>query len=89
MKMDSPHPLLELKESFHGVSDFRKPQGKRFLLNELLALSIIAMLCGAEDFTGMAEFCKEKESFLRRFFKLSTKTPSHDQFRWIYAKIDP
>ena len=90
MKEKTTHPLESLKTCFNGVTDFRKPQGKQFLLNELLSVSILSMLSGAEDFTGMAEYSKEKETFLREYYQLHPqKTPSHDLFRWLFAHIEP
>lgn len=89
MQEEAIHPLVLLKISLTNVTDFRAGQGKQYLLNEILALSILAMLCGAEDFTGMAVYCEEKEDFLRKYYKLKTgKTPSHDLFRWVFAHID-
>lgn len=81
-------PIKALKECFDGVKDFRKSQGKQFELQELLAASVLAVLSGAEDFTGIAEYCKEKGEFLKRFFSFP-RPPSHDLFRWIYAFIAP
>ena len=46
------------------------------------------MLSGADGFTGMPEYCKEKEPFLKDFFSFP-RPPSHDLFRTIYAYIDP
>jgi len=82
-------PILELINICSGITDFRGLQGREFQLNDIIGSSILAMLSGAEDFTGMAEYCKEKKVFLCRFFSFSNKTPSHDQFRWIYANIVP
>ncbi len=88
MEEPVPDPIKALKESFDDVRDFRKAQGKQFELQELLAASVLAVLSGAEDFTGMAEYCKEKTEFLKRFFSFP-RPPSHDLFRWVYAFIAP
>lgn len=88
MSSTKVHAIHELIRCFSTVPDFRKAKGRRYSLSELLAVSILALLCGANDFTAMANFCKSKENFLRRFFKFSAKSlPSHDQFRWIYSRI--
>jgi len=89
MKEKTKHPILELINICTGITEFRGLQGREFYLNDIVGSSILAMLSGAEDFTGMAEYCKEKKDFLCQFFKFSNKTPSHDQFRWIYANILP
>ena len=89
MEENGENPITELLKICLGVSEFRGLQGLHFYLNDIIGASILAMLSGAEDFTGMAEFCKDKKDFLCQYFRFSKKTPSHDQFRWIYANICP
>lgn len=89
MENQTEHPIETLTNICLGVTEFRKSKGKQYHLNDLIGASILAMLSGAEDFTGMAIYCKEKKDFLCEYFRFSKKTPSHDQFRWIYANIDP
>jgi len=80
--------IKELRSCFQEVTDFRKPQGLRYNLADLLAVSILATLSGANDFTAMSVYCKEKWGFLQQHFKFH-KIPSHDLFRTIYAFISP
>ena len=89
MEEKTNHPISELINVCLGVTEFRGTKGRTFYLEDLIGSSILAMLSGAEDFTGMAEYCKDKKAFLCQYFRFSRKTPSHDQFRWIYANIDP
>lgn len=89
MQEKTTNPISELTNICLNISDFRSSKGRHFYLNDLVSSSILAMLSGAEDFTGMAEYCKEKKDFLCQFFRFTKKTPSHDQFRWVYANIDP
>ncbi len=87
--MKSPsRPILELIISFSSIVDYRKKKGIQYSLHELIAGSILAMLAGADDFTSMSEFCKAKKEFLSHYFHFP-RVPSHDQFRWIYANINP
>lgn len=80
--------VLELRNCFENVTDVRKPQGLRYNLADLIAVSILATLSGADGFTAMAIYCEEKLVFLQQFFKFH-KAPSHDLFRTIYAFISP
>lgn len=89
MQEKTTHPIEELINICLNITDFRGFKGKHFHLNDLIGASILAMLSGADGFTGMAEYCKEKKDFLCQFFRFSKKTPSHDQFRWVYANINP
>jgi len=88
MEENTQHPIIILKEQFKGVTDFRKKQGQIFKLHELLAVSVLSFLVGADDFTAMATYCKEKEDFLADFVSFR-RNPCHDLFRWIFAHIDP
>lgn len=76
-------------EQMKRVPDFRKPQGQRYKLHNLLTMMVLAMLSGADDFEAMAAFCKEKQAFLmENELVKGDKTPSHDLFRWIMMHID-
>ena len=88
MQEGTIHPIEALKLSFQKVEDFRKPQGKEFDLHELIAASILSVLCGADDFVVMSGFCKEKSGFLSDYFSFP-RPPSHDLFRRVYAHIKP
>jgi len=80
--------IAELRSCFEEVADFRKPQGLRYNLADLLTVSILATLSGANDFTAMSEYCKDKWDFLQQHFNFH-KVPSHDLFRRVYAFISP
>jgi len=88
MEFTNVHPILALRNCFEGVSEYRKPQGKTYYLEDLLAASILAVLGGADDFTAMSEYCKDKHVFLQKYFRFKT-VPSHDTFRNLYAFISP
>ncbi len=52
---------------FSQVPDIRIERSKLHLLDEILMLSLCAVLCGAEDFEDIENYGKEKEAFLRTF----------------------
>jgi len=88
MESTNVNPISALRSCFEGVTEYRKPQGKTYYLEDLLAASILAILSGADDFTAMSEYCKEKHVFLQKYFRFKT-VPSHDLFRNVYAFISP
>ena len=57
-------------------------------LDGMLLLSLIAVLAGAEGFTDIALFGREKLAFLYRFRPFKEGTPSHDQFGPLFASLD-
>ncbi|WP_204842214.1 transposase family protein [Manganibacter manganicus] len=54
-------------------------------LDEILLLSLLAVVAGAETFTAIAQFGKTKLALLRRFRPFANGTPDHD--RW--ARCSP
>ena len=41
-------------ETIKSITDFRKPQGQRYRLHNLLTIMVLAMLSGCDDFESMA-----------------------------------
>ena len=57
-------------------------------LNEVLLLSLLAVLAGAETFTDIARFGEAKLDLLRRFRPFLNGTPTHDRLGEIFAALD-
>ena len=73
---------------FLAVPDPRK-KNIRFRLVDLIAMALLAILCGAEDWPDVALFAKAKKKFLATFMDLSHGTPSCDTFRRVFARLQP
>ena len=83
------HNIELFTETLKSITDFRKPQGQRYKLHNLLTIMVLAMLSGCDDFESMALYCKKKATFLRERGLLDEKNfPSHDLFRWIMLHLD-
>ena len=64
---------------FSCIIDPRKnTHNKRHLLSDVLVLTILASICGAETWTDVEEFGKSKLSWLKSFLQLPHGIPSHD-----------
>ena len=74
---------------FGEISDPRKWNPIQYDLVEVLVISILAIMCGAEYFTEMELFGREREKWLRTFLKLEHGIPSHDTFCDVYSAIEP
>ena len=57
-------------------------------LDEVLLLTLCAVLCGADGWVSVALFGKQKLAFLRRFLPFEYGTPSHDQLGLIFGALD-
>ena len=78
-----------LKDQLLQLADPRLQRGRKHELIDVLMIAVTALLCGAEDFTHMAQFGKAKESWLRTFLTLSNGIPSHDTFRRVFMLLSP
>ena len=74
---------------FKDIPDPRRGNAIVYDLAEVLIISILAILCGAEYFTEMELFGREKKAWLRKFLKLEHGIPSHDTFRDVYSALEP
>jgi len=76
-----------METSFHKhfkwIPDPRRGNKKKYNLLEVIILSVIAVICGAEGWYDMEEFGKNKIGFLQKFLPLESGIPSHDTFNRI------
>jgi hypothetical protein len=73
---------------FKNLPDRRQPGKVVYPLNEVLLLSLLAVLAGAESFTDIARFGEKKLALLRRFLPFDDGTPPHDRLGEIFASLD-
>ncbi|MDR2564340.1 MAG: ISAs1 family transposase, partial [Prevotellaceae bacterium] len=59
------------------------------LLEDIIFITIAAVICGAETWNETEDYGKEKEAWLRGFLKLPGGIPSHDTFNRFFAALDP
>ena len=82
-------PLASLWDYLLQVVDFRKSQGKRYQLASILALGIIATLCGYKSYGAMAEWGKNYGAELaKRLGMKNGKTPSVGTFFTVFSLVD-
>ena len=73
---------------FNDLPDPRQPGKVVYSRNEVLLLSLLGVLAGAESFTGIALFGEKKLALLRRFLPFKDGTPPHDRLGEIFAALD-
>jgi predicted transposase YbfD/YdcC len=73
---------------FNDLPDHRQSGKVTYPLDEILLLSLLAVLAGAEGFTDIARFGERKLGLLRRFRPFADGTPSHDHLGDIFATLD-
>ncbi|MDP9313647.1 MAG: ISAs1 family transposase [Chloroflexota bacterium] len=80
---------MPIMEHFSAVEDPRRDHGKRHLLEDILVLTICAVICGADGFVAVEAFGHAKHDWLRRFLALPNGIPSHDTIRAVFSRLNP
>ncbi len=73
-----------MKEHFGGVSDPRVPGRTLYPLMEVLVMAFVGVLCGGDDWEGIAAIAEEHESWLRRFLTLQHGVPP----RYVWPRVE-
>lgn len=81
-------PKLNLVTVLKEVPDPRVERRKLHLLSDILAISICALLCGADSFEDMEIFGEAKSDWFETFLELPHGIPSHDTFNRVFAALD-
>jgi predicted transposase YbfD/YdcC len=79
---------LDFLEAFSALPDPRQSKKVLYPLDEVLLLTLCAVLCGADGWVSVALFGEQKLKFLRRFLPFENGTPSHDQLGLIFGALD-
>jgi predicted transposase YbfD/YdcC len=56
---------------------------------DLLAITILAVICGADGWDDIAEFGRSKQAWLSTFLELPAGIPSADTFRRVFSALHP
>lgn len=80
---------MEYQGFFSEVKDFRVQGRCLHMLEDILMLSLCAVICGAEDFEDIENYGHQKKTFLRRFLQLPNGIPSHDTIDRVFRHLDP
>ncbi|MCJ7775931.1 MAG: ISAs1 family transposase [Desulfobulbaceae bacterium] len=81
--------MSDLITHFSKVTDERREQGKRHALIDIIAIAIVGVICGADDWVSIELVGKAKEKWFRTFLELPHGIPSHDTFGKVFAWLDP
>jgi predicted transposase YbfD/YdcC len=78
-----------LWEHFYVLTDPRVERTRKHTLEDMLTVTICAVICGAESWTDIEAFGEAKEPWFRTFLALPHGIPSHDTFGRVFAALDP
>jgi hypothetical protein len=80
---------MNLVEHLCQIKDFRRKQGQRFLLSQILLIIILGIMSGRYGYREIASFAKANKKELAHKLKLKkSKIPSHVTIREVIKNID-
>ena len=82
-------PATSVSEHFATLTDPRRDHLKAHGLLDIVAITLCAVICGADGWVDVATFGRVKETWLRTFLALPGGIPSHDTFGRVFALLDP
>lgn len=78
-----------IKKHFSQIEDPRGKQGRLHKFTDIMVISILATICGADDWTEIEEYGVSKRDFLEQILELPNGIPSHDTFGRVFGMIEP
>ena len=85
---ESPVPLPLLAQ-LAALPDPRIARAKRHSLTDVLAIALLATLCGADNYTQFASYGLARQAWLATFLEWPNGIPSHDTFARVLRQLDP
>lgn len=74
---------------FCGMKDPRLDRKKLHPLENIVFISVAAVMCGAESWNDVQDYGNSKKEWLSGFLDLSNGIPSHDTFNRFFQLLDP
>ena len=74
---------------FGGLPDPRQKRRRLHSLCDMISIALCAVICGAESWEDVAEYGRQKESWLKTFLRLPHGIPSHDTFNRVFRLLKP
>ncbi len=82
-------PAAGILEHFASLDDPRDGPATRHELLDIVAIALLAVVCGADTWVEVEQFGKEKRGWLGGFLALPHGIPAHDTFGRVFAALAP
>ena len=79
---------LTLAEVIEGIEEPRRSRSVLYPMEEVLIITLLAVIYGATSYAKIEMFAKNKEEWLRKFLKLENGVPDAATYRRVMMKID-
>lgn len=85
----SINPSVSLLEHFESIDEPRTEYLIEHQLLDIIAITICAVICGADSWVEIEEYGYSKQEWLQKFLALPNGIPSRDTIRRLLAQLDP
>jgi predicted transposase YbfD/YdcC len=86
MSMTKP---ITIRECFAELPDPRREHMRLHNLWDIIAITILAVVAGADSWVEVANYGLKKLDWLKTFLELPNGIPAHDTFGRVFALLDP
>jgi predicted transposase YbfD/YdcC len=83
-----PTSELSFVRYFADLPDPRVDRTKWHRLDDILVITLCAVICGADSFEEIERFGEAREDWLKTFLALPNGIPSHDTFNRVLSALD-
>jgi predicted transposase YbfD/YdcC len=80
---------VSIRHCFAQLQDFRRDHTRKHNLWDIIAITICAVISGADNWVDVAKYGQRKRDWLRTFLELPNGIPAHDTFNRVFALLDP
>jgi predicted transposase YbfD/YdcC len=77
------------EEYFSHITDVRQEWKVKHLLTDIIGLSVLAVISGAESYEDIEEYGLSKRDWLKKYLTLAHGIPSHDTVERVMEAINP
>ena len=81
--------MASLLDHFSDLPDPRVNRTKLHQLTDIVAIALLAVICGADGWVAVEQLGHAKLKWLGSFLKLDNGIPSHDTFGYLFARGQP
>jgi predicted transposase YbfD/YdcC len=85
----SKSSAVSIRECFADVPDPRREHMRLHNLWDIIAITILAVVAGADSWVEVAKYGVCKFEFLKSFLELPNGIPAHDTFGRVFALLNP
>jgi hypothetical protein len=74
---------------FTELTDPHVDRTKDHLMEDIIFITIAAVICGAETWNDIEQYGKSRQSRLSQYLRLPNGIPSYDTFNRFFSALDP